>query len=415
MSAVIKVENVTKGYRLGQLDRRSFFSDWKKKLSGRETLEDDPNAFWALRGVTFDIQSGQVVGILGRNGAGKSTLLKILSMITAPTSGRVRMKGRVASLLEVGSGFHQEFTGRDNIFMNGAILGMTRREVAAKLDAIIAFSGVERFIDTPVKRYSSGMRVRLAFAVAAFLEPEILIMDEVLAVGDAAFQAKCLGKVGEVSRAGRTVLFVSHNAAAIEALCTRGIVLQQGSVVFDGTQMEALSHYSGQIEGKATCLRDRTDRHGTGEIRVHRVELRDSKGQVLNTTRAGQDVEVWLHYEGRPTHPAPNLCVRLHITTELGSPVFAQFNDLTNTRFETIPERGAFVCRLSRLPLAPALYRIEYEVRVGRREAGIFDGLINAAELHVEPGDFFGTGQLPAASYGAALVDAAWRMEANHS
>ena len=198
MSVAIRVENLAKRYRLGELSRKTFVADWRRKLFGGEEPDDAPNVFWALRDVSFDIQQGQVVGILGRNGAGKSTLLKILSSITSPTRGAIRMKGRIASLLEVGTGFHQELSGRDNVFLNGAILGMSRKEVASKFDEIVAFSGVEQFLDTPVKRYSSGMRVRLAFAVAANLEAELLMIDEVLAVGDAAFQQKCLGKIGRV-------------------------------------------------------------------------------------------------------------------------------------------------------------------------------------------------------------------------
>jgi lipopolysaccharide transport system ATP-binding protein len=205
--------------------------------------------FWALRGVEFDIADGEVVGVVGRNGAGKSTLLKILSGITPPSCGRVELKGRVGSLLEVGTGFHQELTGRENVFLNGAILGMRRREIEKKFDAIVDYSGVEKFLNTPVKRYSSGMRVRLAFAVAAFLEPEILIVDEVLAVGDIEFQKKCLGTMSNVAASGRTVLFVSHNMAAVSALCSRTIVLSDGNVTFDGDTASGVSHYNSLADG----------------------------------------------------------------------------------------------------------------------------------------------------------------------
>ena len=219
MSVVLRLENLSKAYRLGEISREVFWSNWRRRLQGK-TPEDltDKDHFWALRDVSFEVRHGEVLGLLGRNGAGKTTLLKIVSRITSPSSGKVKIRGRIASLLEVGTGFHMDLTGRDNVFLNGTILGMTRAEVARKFDEIVAFSGIEEFIDTPVKRYSIGMRVRLAFAVAAHLEPEILLIDEVLAVGDASFQQKCLGKIGEVSRAGRTVLFVSHNAAAIESL-----------------------------------------------------------------------------------------------------------------------------------------------------------------------------------------------------
>src|ERR1700685_3890330 len=241
--AVIKVEKVSKRYQIGALQNsrdtlRYRLEAWMRhplrQLKGtRSERAEAAKEFWALRDVSFEIKEGEVVGIIGRNGAGKPTLLNVLSRITEPTVGRVQLEGRVSSLLEVGTGFHPELTGRENVFLNGAILGMSRVEIKRKFDEIVAFAEVEKFLDTPVKRYSSGMYVRLAFAVAAHLEPEILIVDEVLAVGDAEFQKKCLGKMEDVSRGGRTVLFVSHNMAAVERLCTRGILLQQGTVRMD--------------------------------------------------------------------------------------------------------------------------------------------------------------------------------------
>src|SRR5512134_174745 len=241
MPTVISVENLSKVYHLGQIGTGTFTNDLKVWWA---RVRDKPNPLlkigqqdhgnrageelWALRDVSFTVQQGEVLGIIGRNGAGKSTLLKILSRVTAPTSGRIKVKGRIASLLEVGTGFHPELTGRENVYLNGAILGMSKQEVTRKFDEIVNFAEIEKFIDTPVKRYSSGMYVRLAFAVAAHLEPEILIVDEVLAVGDAQFQKKCLGKMGEVAKGGRTVLFVSHNMAAVSALCNKGILLEDG-------------------------------------------------------------------------------------------------------------------------------------------------------------------------------------------
>jgi lipopolysaccharide transport system ATP-binding protein len=259
MSTVIKVENLSKQYRLGQVGTGTISHDvnrWWHKIRGKEdpylkigesndrTIKGGSDYVWALKDINFEVNKGEVLGVIGRNGAGKSTLLKILSRTTAPTTGSVKIKGRVASLLEVGTGFHPELSGRDNIFLNGAILGMTRREIQSKFDEIVDFAGVERYIDTPVKRYSSGMYVRLAFAVAAHLEPEILIVDEVLAVGDAEFQKKCLGKMKDVSvNQGRTVLFVSHNMGAVKHLCNNGIVLQNGAVVFDGISQKAIDFY----------------------------------------------------------------------------------------------------------------------------------------------------------------------------
>ncbi|MBI2843640.1 MAG: ABC transporter ATP-binding protein [Armatimonadetes bacterium] len=243
----IKIENIGKKYRIGAKNARSTDSvrecfRWFSPRARR--ARDERTEFWALKDVSFDVEEGQVVGIIGRNGAGKSTLLKVLSQITPPTEGRITVRGRIASLLEVGTGFHPELTGRENIYLNGAILGMTRKQISSKFDEIVSFAEVERFLDTPVKRYSSGMYVRLAFAVAAHLEPEILVVDEVLSVGDAEFQAKCLGKMGEVARGGRTVIFVSHNMTAVSHLCERGIVLAGGRVDFMGTAQEAVMHYT---------------------------------------------------------------------------------------------------------------------------------------------------------------------------
>jgi lipopolysaccharide transport system ATP-binding protein len=255
---VIKVENLYKQYQLGQVSTGTIahdFNRWLHKLRGKEdpyekitgenAREEKGNSkyVWAIEDINFEAKKGEVLGIVGRNGAGKSTLLKILSKVTAPTKGQIKIKGRIASLLEVGTGFHPELTGRENIFLNGAILGMTKAEIRSKFDEIVAFSGVEKYIDTPVKRYSSGMYVRLAFAVAAHLEPEILIVDEVLAVGDAEFQKKCLGKMKDVSSQGRTVLFVSHNMAAVKSLCNRGILMERGKVIFSGSADETVEHY----------------------------------------------------------------------------------------------------------------------------------------------------------------------------
>ena len=257
---VIKVENLSKAYQIGQIGSGTISRDidrlWQMKVLGKEdpflkigetndrSTKGDSNIVWSLKDINFEINQGDAVGIIGKNGAGKSTLLKLLSRVTSPTTGNIKVKGRIASLLEVGTGFHPELSGRENIYLNGAILGMRKKEITRKLDEIIDFSGVERYIDTPVKRYSSGMYVRLAFAVAAHLESEILIVDEVLAVGDAEFQKKCLGKMGDISKGeGRTVLFVSHNMSAVKSLCTKGVVLKNGNVLYSGTTDNAISKY----------------------------------------------------------------------------------------------------------------------------------------------------------------------------
>ena len=259
MPPILEIRNLSKEYRLGRAFHRTenFREFLKRKLTAPAralgTSRQEPRikdeSFQALRNVSFDVAEAEMVGIIGRNGAGKSTLLKVISRITDPSSGSVVVRGRMASLLEVGTGFHPELTGRENIFLNGAILGMRKTEIVSKFDEIVAFAEVEQFLDTPVKHYSSGMYVRLAFAVAAHLNPEILIVDEVLAVGDVAFQKKCLGKMNEISRGGRTVLFVSHNMAAVENLCRRGIVLERGELVFDGTSKDAVHHYLNSLSG----------------------------------------------------------------------------------------------------------------------------------------------------------------------
>ncbi len=407
---MLRIENLSKVYRLGMLDRKTFFADLRARILGKTLSEKEQKTFWALRDVSLDIREGEVVGLLGRNGAGKSTLLKILSRITSPTEGRVYLGGRIAALLEVGTGFHMELTGRDNVFLNGTILGMSHREVASKFDEMIAFAGVEEFIDTPVKRYSSGMKVRLAFAVAAHLDPEILIMDEVLAVGDATFQQKCLGKIKDVANSGRTVLFVSHNAAAIETLCTRGIVLSHGKVCFDGTQTEALAHYALSEAPVGTDLDDRTDRTGTGAVRVRRLELREPGVGLLGAARSGQEVEVWLHFENVARQDFSRLNARIAISTALGSPIFSQSNQLCGVGYGNLPERGAFVCRFPKLPLSEGIYRLDFRVVSEFKHGEILDSLTNALEFRVETGDFFGTGKTVNPAHGHALIDADWRL-----
>ncbi len=423
MSVVLRTEQLSKQYRLGVINRRMLYQEiqsrwarWRGKedphtLIGHPVRTEKDGTFWALRDVSFDVQEGDVVGILGRNGAGKSTLLKILSQITSPTEGRVLIKGRVASLLEVGTGFHPELTGRDNVFLNGAILGMTRRDIAGKFDEIAAFSGIEQFLDTPVKRYSSGMTVRLAFAVAAHLEPEILIIDEVLAVGDASFQQKCLGKMSEVAKGGRTILFVSHNAAAVESLCTRGIVLDDGKLVFAGTQTEAVAQYAQLQKPRTASLAGRADRKGSGQIRVNAVELREAGGAVIASARSGQDIEVWLHYETQVPGELDDLTARITVVSELGVPIFTQLNALKHQPLAPLPPRGSIVCRLPRLPLPPSLYRINYSLNLGRRGGLRLDALTDAADLPVEAGHFFGTSDCPSVQAGLCLADGDWRVE----
>ena len=413
MSVVLRVENLGKAYRLGEISRQMLWSDLRRRFRGEHPGEaDDPSVFWALRDIAFEVRAGEVLGLLGRNGAGKSTLLKVISHITTPTTGCVKLRGRVASLLEVGTGFHMELTGRDNVYLNGIILGMTRREVAGKFDEIVAFSGIEEFVDTPVKRYSVGMRVRLAFAVAAHLEPEILLIDEVLAVGDAVFQQRCLGKIGEVSRSGRTVIFVSHNAASIESLCTRGIVLEHGRVAFDGTQTAAIDFYAASRTVAATDLATRTDRTGSGEVRVTGLEIRNAGGASVPGVRSGEDIEIALHFERRTNATFPRLAVQVFVSSHLGAPIFTQASWLTGDVFGDLPARGTLVCAIPRLPLAAGRYHLGYKLQPEiRGRLDPLDAMDPAGELNVEAGDFFGSGKVPPPQAGVCLVDGAWRIE----
>lgn len=309
---ILKAENISKQYRLGLVGTGTLSHDlnrWWHKIRGKEnpylkigdtndrSTKGKSDYVWALQDISFEVKRGEVLGIIGKNGAGKSTLLKILSKVTAPTTGSIKCGGRIASLLEVGTGFNPELTGRENIFLNGAILGMTKKEIASKLDEIIEFSGCERYIDTPTKRYSSGMTVRLAFAVAAFLEPEILVIDEVLAVGDAEFQKKAIGKMQDISReGGRTVLFVSHNMAAVKSLCTRGIVLENGRVVFDGSVDASIDYYTENFSQTFLTLPLHKDYSNRINICSFQIEVKD---KIINSGAIillGQKVKIILNF-----------------------------------------------------------------------------------------------------------------------
>jgi len=300
MSIAIKAENISKAYQIGEFSTGTISRDidrWWKLMRGKEdpylkigetndrSTKGTSNMVWSLKDINFEIQQGDAVGIIGKNGAGKSTLLKVLSRVTTPTTGNIKVKGRIASLLEVGTGFHPELTGKENIYLNGAILGMRKHEIKKHFDAIVDFAGVERYIDTPVKRYSSGMYVRLAFAVAAHLESEILIVDEVLAVGDAEFQKKCLGKMGDVSRGeGRTVLFVSHNMAAVKSLCSKGIVLQNGNLRFTGSSIEAVNFYQKSADSDLSFEHqgEIESAPGNSNIRILKATISSTKNEVIS-------------------------------------------------------------------------------------------------------------------------------------
>lgn len=326
---------------------------WMKSDVRRRQKDED---FWALRGVSLQIEPGEVVGIIGRNGAGKSTMLKLLSRITVPTEGRIRINGRVGSLLEVGTGFHQELTGRENIFLNGAILGMSGAEVRRKFDEIVAFGEVEEFLDTPVKRYSSGMYVRLAFAVAAHLEPEILIVDEVLAVGDGAFQKKCLNKMGSFANSGRTVLFVSHSMEAVRDLCQRGIWMKDGRVHQDGPVEETIAAYFDEMSGDRPFFCESRD-YG---LTIHGVVLKDADGRKCSEFHPGDDLVVEIDYEAQECLDRPYLI--LSVQGKNGT-CFTANMLLDGNRPNELFGRGKVACRFKALPLLPQSFSIRMSLR----------------------------------------------------
>ncbi|TCN56386.1 ATP-binding cassette domain-containing protein [Flavobacterium circumlabens] len=337
---ILKAENISKQYRLGEVGTGTLIHDlnrWWHQIRGKEnpylrigdtndrSKKGTSDYVWALQDINFEVERGQVLGIIGKNGAGKSTLLKILSKVTAPTTGSIKSRGRIASLLEVGTGFHGEMTGRENIFLNGAILGMTKKEIASKLDEIIGFSGCERYIDTPVKRYSSGMTVRLAFAVAAFLEPEILVIDEVLAVGDAEFQKKAIGKMQDISKGeGRTVLFVSHNMAAVKSLCTRGIILEHGKVVFEGEIENAVSYYLGG-DAEAMNLKTFGKEYDLPIFKLNEISLNNSGRTSDDVLRENELIILHTKIDIK-VKDAQRYHITYHLFNEMGEVMFSFSN-----------------------------------------------------------------------------------------
>jgi lipopolysaccharide transport system ATP-binding protein len=417
----ISIENVSKSYRLGVIGTGTFYGDLKRWWA-RQLGKPDPylklgqvdhgnregQTIWALEDVNIKINQGEAVGIIGRNGAGKSTLLKILSRVTAPTEGMVKVKGRIASLLEVGTGFHSQLTGRENIYLNGAINGMTRAEVKRKLDEIVAFSGVEQFIDTPVKRYSSGMYVRLAFSVAAHLDPDILVVDEVLAVGDVEFQKRCMGKMNDVVGQGRTVLFVSHNMGAIQSLCQQGIVLQRGRVIFSGTQTEAIRSYVDSVNKPEVFLSAASSRPGSGQIRIVNAYLRDADGNPLNAVQSGQDVYICLRYKTGSNYTGGAVKTGIIVYDQQGLAIFTHASIIQGIEFKKVPEAGVFICRIPRLPLPVSDYFIECSVKVDNEYADRVENVLNLEVVH---GDYFGTGFFPGDRQSMCLVDGEWALE----
>jgi len=419
MRPIITVENLGKRYRIGEREpyrtirdsfTRALAAPWRSvraRLAGQAGAPDAGHV-WALSDVNFDVMPGTVLGVIGRNGAGKSTLLKVLSRITEPTTGRIELYGRVGSLLEVGTGFHQELTGRENVFLSGAIMGMRRAEIARKFDQIVAFAEIDQFVDTPVKRYSSGMYVRLAFAVAAHLDPEILLVDEVLAVGDVTFQKKCLGKLGEVARAGRTVLFVSHNMAAIESLCEDCLMFSRGRLAARGEPLEIMADYiASEIEPGAGAreLNDHPGRRRDSVTAMTRVELHSDPGAPPGTVRIGASIAIHVRYAvQRPVRPVFGVVVK----TIYGVPVFCASDRFCDQLAQCDPAaRGTVVCTIGKIPLLPGTYTIDLWLGDA---GGDFDVIFDAISFDVLPADVTGTGRLPSAAHGPVFCDATWQL-----
>jgi lipopolysaccharide transport system ATP-binding protein len=422
MAPIIEIRGISKQYRLGEASAmygsfREALVHFLRKPWARPSADSAgcaaQNSFWALRDVSFDVHTGETIGIIGSNGAGKSTLLKILSRIVDPTEGCVKVRGKLASLLEVGTGFHPELTGRENIYLNGSILGMRKDEIDAKFEDIASFSGIETFLDTPVKRYSSGMYVRLAFAIAAHMDPEILIVDEVLAVGDVAFQRKCLGKMAEARSRARTVIFVSHNLAAVESLCDRGVVLHQGAVVFDGPAKKATEYYLNNLAGAGAPanshvidLRASPARLSQCRPMLSRLELytlddqpfRNElgvggglKGYIqFNLDESSADFDAWIGFD---TMTGLRVCTA-HSAYESG-----------RARVERAGEQE-FAFEIDSLPLVPGEYKICVGVDIRLNEV---DWVEDAARLTIVKSDYYGTGIIP--TKGTFLLQNRWRLE----
>ena len=394
----IRVDHLSKQYRLGKQERYFSLRDSLTEActapfrrlrslfrgSAGSGQSNSQTLFWALRDVSFEVKQGEVVGIIGRNGAGKSTLLKVLSRITEPTEGFAELRGRVGSLLEVGTGFHPELTGRENLYLNGAILGMKKAEIERKFDEIVAFAEVEKFLDTPVKHYSSGMYVRLAFAVAAHLEPEILMVDEVLAVGDAAFQKKCLGKMEDVAKEGRTVLFVSHNMGAIEALCERVIVIGEGIVVFDGDKKRAIAKYLVNSQSRAIKpLLSRKDRSGNGWLRITEISTYIENQPNSGYWQTGETCLVRFAYQTANDVSINQVDIGFAIEDTHGRKLLYANTIVTKKHIKLTGSSGVIYCKIERFPLSKGEYYLSYDVFA---DGQLLDKVHNAALIAVEDG-----------------------------
>lgn len=412
MTHSLEIQGLFKRYRLGRAEHHQMLRERlvdmiRRPFAGAKETE----SIWALQDVSFDADEGEVIGIVGRNGAGKSTLLKILSRITYPTSGQVKVSGRVASLLEVGTGFHDELTGRENIYLNGSILGMRKREVEQRFDAIVDFSGVEQFIDTPIKHYSSGMRLRLGFAVAAHLEPDVLIVDEVLAVGDAGFQKKCIQAMEGLRKGGRTVLFVSHNLAAVENLCSRGIWIDAGKIRMDGGTKEVIMAYMASFAGDHVSgldLRETENRLGNGEIRYTRLEYLSPDGTPCAMIRCGDPLTLRFHYHTEKTIRDPSFGFRLF--SEMGTLITESGHWMHGIHIPRVgPGDGYIDLEIESLNLISGRYTFSLWI-TGHGGKPVYDGDVRV-QLEVEITDIYKSGTMLDSRFGLMYFPQRWRVE----
>jgi lipopolysaccharide transport system ATP-binding protein len=414
----IRVDGVSKRYKIGLANQRhdtlrdeitALLSIFRSNGHNRGLESHPSDTIWALKDVSFELKKGEVLGIIGRNGAGKSTLLKILSRITEPTEGRVEIHGRVGSLLEVGTGFHGELTGRDNVYLNGAILGMKKTEVDRKFDGIIDFSGIEKFIDTPVKRYSSGMYMRLAFAVAAHLEPEVLIIDEVLAVGDLAFQKKCLGKMEDVAKQGRTVLFVSHNMAAIQSLCSHGMMLNSGQVASVGPVKDVVSDYFDAEKVSNTIpLKQRLDRGGNGSARL--VSIRVESADEANVIRSTSRIRATFNYESDKQIRRPKFLLSLN--DPAGGCIFLLNSEGADGIPDILPAHGCVTCITDPINITAGRCSVNVQLI---NDGQISDRVEQAMHFEVEADDVYGSNVIPR-NLALCLIKQQWTLgETEHA
>ncbi|MCU0323382.1 MAG: ABC transporter ATP-binding protein [Chitinophagaceae bacterium] len=418
---ILKVTGLGKAYRIGVQKKKpenitsaiinALLSPIRnfKSISSLKKINassNESNIFWANRHIDFEISKGEVLGIIGKNGAGKSTLLKMLSRIIDPTEGKIELHGRVASLLEVGTGFNPELTGRENIYLNGTILGLSKKEIEERYNSIVEFSGIEKFIETPVKRYSSGMKVRLAFAVAAHLDPEILIIDEVLAVGDAEFQKKCLGKMQDVANAeGRTVLFVSHDLAAVKKLCTRAILLSKGQIIKSGNPEDVVSFYLQSAASKTQHIANIEEAKGNKSFTINSIELLNEHNDATIIIESGKDLNIKLNY--LKTSEGPDPIVIISIKNNLEQILFTCLSRESYNGVMQLNNTGSIYCTIPKLPLLAGQYKIDVTLKYG------FDvtfSLENILTFDVERADFFGTGKMHHGNQNGMIVYHTWTV-----